>query len=168
MLTSIRFRLGFLIVSALFACASVFVAPALAQDKKYTENRPDQTLRSEARIDPSTLGMSLELPLGGAPGRAGTTVSSAMRYSSKQWRIKYSGGWQGNISYFTWNRPTFSEDSFAGWTSSLDAPWIEYTGRNQPFDDNGNPLRDDPQATYTEICFVFRIHLHLPDGSTVE
>jgi len=56
----------------------------------------------------------------------------------------------------------------AGWTSSLDAPWIEYTGRDQPFDDNGAPLSDDPQASYTEICFIPRIQLHLPDGSSSE
>jgi RHS repeat-associated protein len=56
----------------------------------------------------------------------------------------------------------------AGWTSSLDAPWIEYSGREQPFDDNGNPLSDDPQASYNTVCYVPRIHLHLPDGSSSE
>ena len=119
-------------------------------------------------MDPSTFGMSLEIPLGGAPGRAGASVSSGIRYSSQQWRVKYAGGFQGNINYFTWTRPTFSENAMAGWTSSLDAPWIEYSGREQPFDDNGNPLSDDPQASYNTVCYVPRIHLHLPDGSSSE
>ncbi|HEY8184512.1 MAG TPA: hypothetical protein VIF64_00500, partial [Pyrinomonadaceae bacterium] len=151
--------------------SSVVLVPSvlLAQEKQYTENKVDQAVRSEARIDPSTLGMSLEIPLAGAPGRAGTSLSSVVRYSSKQWRLKYSGGVQGPINYFTWTRPKFSENSMAGWTSSLDAPWIEYTGREQRFDENGGPMSDNPQDPYNgEVCFIPRIHLHLPDGSSSE
>jgi hypothetical protein len=41
MLTPIRFRFGFIIISVLLACASILVTPIFAQDKRYTENGPD-------------------------------------------------------------------------------------------------------------------------------
>jgi RHS repeat-associated protein len=163
----IRMRHSLLSVSAFLAIAIVLTTSVLGQEKQYSENKTDQALKSDARVDPSTLGMSLEIPLGGAPGR-GASVSSTIRYSSKQWRMKYAGGFQGNVLYVTRTRPTFSENSMAGWTSSLDGPWIEYSGREQPFDDQGHPLSDDPQAQYNTVCYVFRIQLHLPDGSSSE
>jgi RHS repeat-associated protein len=164
-----RLRQRALSTSLMLAASFVLTSSALAQGvKQYTGNQTDQALKSDARVDASTFGMSLEIPLGGAPGRAGASVSSAIRYSSQQWRVKYAGGFQGNINYITHTRPTFSENAMAGWTSSLDAPWIEYSGREQPFDDNGNPLSDDPQASYNTVCYVPRIHLHLPDGSSSE
>jgi RHS repeat-associated protein len=164
----IRLRHSLLSLLALLAVAVLLTSSVFAQDKRYTENKADQSLKSDARVDPSTLGMSLEIPLGGAPGRAGTSVSSAVRYSSKLWRLKYAGGWQGNVLYNVWTKPTFSENAMAGWTSSLDVPRIEYTGQNQKFDDLGAPISDDPQAQYYWYCFISRIHLHLPDGSSHE
>lgn len=161
-----------LLLSLFYFSTFFFAAETFAQsqgNKQYTENKADLALRSEARIDPSTLAMSLEIPLGGAPGRAGTSVSSVLRYSSKQWRMNYAGSYQSPIMLHTLTRPKFSENAMAGWTSSLDAPWIEYTGRNQRFDcSNGNPLSDDPNAVYNDVCFIARIHLHLPDGSSHE
>src|SRR6266850_560385 len=166
--TSTYFRFAFFAFSALFACASVLVTPAFAQDKRYTENGPDLSLRSEARVDPSTLGMSVEIPLGGGPGRAGTNAWSTLHYQSKQWRMKYGGGWRTYTSYHTKAFPLYSENAAAGWTSSLDVPWIEYTGRDQRYDENGFPLSDDPQVENYEACYILCIHLHLADGSSHE
>jgi RHS repeat-associated protein len=146
-----------------------FMATVLnAQEKQYSANKADMALKSAARVDPATLGMSLDIPFGGAPGRAGTSLSSSIRYSSKQWRIKYIMGWQSPITYNVWTRPAFSENSMGGWTSSLDPPRIEFTGMNQPYDAQGNPLPDDPQAEYYEICYIPRINLHLPAGGSIE
>ncbi len=166
--TSTRIRFALLIVAATFACTLLLAVPAFAQDKRYTENGPDLRLRSEARVDPSTLGMSIEIPLGGAPGRAGTSASSTFHYQSKQWRMKYGGGWNSPTHYHTKAFPKYSENAAAGWTSSLDVPWIEYTGRDQKYDENGLPLSDDPQVESDIACFILRIHLHLPDGSSHE
>lgn len=112
--------------------------------------------------------MSVEIPLGGAPGRAGTNAFSVIRYQSKQWRMKYGGGWRSYTMYHTRAWPMYSENAAAGWTSSLDVPWIEYTGRDQRYDENGFPLSDDPQVENYEACYIFRIHLHLADGSSHE
>lgn len=62
-----RIRYSFIPVSTFLAL--VLATSALAQEKQYSENKTDQALKSDARIDPSTLGMSLEIPLGSAPGR---------------------------------------------------------------------------------------------------
>lgn len=135
-----------------------------SQDKQYTENKPDQALRSSARIDPSTLGMSLEIPLGGAPGRAGVNLPISLRYSSKVPRINFSQSFEYNNNLNVWTRLAFSENSFAGWTSSLDPPRIEFTGSGQLFDELGNPLGDEAYYGY----YVRRIHVHLQDGSSQE
>ncbi len=158
-------RLGFI---SFVLTAFVSTLTVTAQDKRYTENSPDLSLRSEARVDPSTLGMSIEIPLGGAPGRAGMNVSSTLRYGSKQWRMKYGGGWRSYTMYHTRAWPKYSENAVAGWTSTLNVPWIEYTGRDQRYDENGFPLSDDPQVESPVACYIFRLHLHLPDGSSHE
>lgn len=72
-LTSLGRRLFY--AAALSAAALVLTTTAaFAQEKQYTEGKSDLALRSEARVDPATLGMSLEIPLGGAPGRAGNSL----------------------------------------------------------------------------------------------
>ena len=61
-------------VAASLWCATLLPA-ALAQEStpniQHTENKADLALRSGARVDPSTRGMSLSIPLASYPGRAG-------------------------------------------------------------------------------------------------
>src|SRR2546425_981390 len=153
MRTTSRFR--HYIRRALFLFVlSLSCMAAFGQDKQYTQNKPDLAMRSEARIDPSTLAMSLEIPLASAPGRAGTGLPIALRYSSKAWRINYSQSWWGYISYNTWTRAKFSENSTAGWTSSLEPPRIEFTGLNQLFDTDGNPFNEDGEKPPHYGCYV--------------
>src|SRR4029077_6131699 len=53
-----------------FATVVLFLALGLiqAQSIQYTQNKPDQALRSAMRVDPSTLGLSIEVPISGYPG----------------------------------------------------------------------------------------------------
>jgi RHS repeat-associated protein len=150
------------------ACLLCLMPSASAQDKQYTENKPDQSLRSDARVDPSTLGLSLGVTLGGTQGRAGTSLPISLRYSSKQWRISYAMSWQSYINYNTWTRTEFSEKSIAGWTSSLEPPRIEYTGQNQLYNAMGEPLGDDLENSEDYACYIRRINVHLSDGSSHE
>lgn len=150
------------------ACVLCLTAGALAQDKQYTENKPDQALKSDIRVDPSTLGMSISVLLGGAAGRAGTSLPISLRYSSKLWRIKYAMSWQSYLNLNTWTRAEFSESSVAGWSSSLEPPRIEFTGGMQSFDENGSPTSDDPDYPSNTFLFINRLHVHMPDGSSHE
>jgi RHS repeat-associated protein len=54
----------------------LLISPTLsrAQSIQYTQNKPDQAMRSAMRVDPATLGLSIEVPIGGYPGRGGTSV----------------------------------------------------------------------------------------------
>ena len=47
---------------------AVGASPLFAQNIQHTENKPDLALRSDSRVDPSTLGMSFSIPLTSYPG----------------------------------------------------------------------------------------------------
>jgi hypothetical protein len=57
-------------------------ATAVAQNIQHTENTADLSLKSDLRVDPSTLGMSISIPLAFYPGRAGHGLPVAISYSS--------------------------------------------------------------------------------------
>ncbi len=72
----------------LFVCFCVLgIAPVFGSSRggDHTENSDDQTLKSSGRVNPSTLGMELSIPLGSYPGR-GVNVPVSISYSSKVWR----------------------------------------------------------------------------------
>ncbi|MBK7705110.1 MAG: RHS repeat protein [Acidobacteria bacterium] len=148
---------------------------ALAQ--QHTENKSDLTLRGSARVNPSTLGMEFEIPLGSYPGR-GIDVPVSVSYSSKIWRLDYNASQPAVNNPDTCiaiNRARFAENSASGWTTSMAVPYIEYVGLDNIYNSNGNPAgSDDPGCTpntppqYTENAWVRRISLHLPSGESHE
>ena len=78
------------------SAAFLFSVQTDGQTIQYTHNKPDQTLRSEMRVDPSTLGLSIEVPIASYPGRGGTVIPINLSYSSKQWRIAFEESWLSN------------------------------------------------------------------------
>lgn len=113
-------------------------SPSFAQGVEYTENKADQALRSSARIDPSTLGMSIAIPLASYPGRGGANLPVTLYYSSKLWRIDYRNYFCANTpSPITETQAEYAEHSAASWTSGLGVPWIKYTGQGQLYDSEG-------------------------------
>src|SRR5688572_25003374 len=64
-------------------------AISYAQNNQHTENKADQVLRGSGRVNPSSLGMEIDIALGSYPGR-GINVPVGLSYSSKQWRLEYS------------------------------------------------------------------------------
>ena len=157
---------------ALLALA-LCLAPAGAQTVEHTENQPDQALKSEARVDPSTLGMGLQVPLGGMPGRAGTGLPVGLSYSSKVWRIAYtySHSTIGGYGQHTWNRARYAEHSAAGWTTSLAVPRVEYTGAGNYYNYYGESRGWDLEGEgdpFEARYYVARINVHLSDGSSHE
>src|SRR5262249_21293792 len=101
---------------------------ALAQNIQHTQNTADRSLRGDLQVDPSTLGMTLSIPLGEYPGRNGVNLPVTLSYGSKQWRIETVQGFPGQVAYHTQSEARYAEHSMSGWTSSLEPPEIEYLG----------------------------------------
>jgi hypothetical protein len=100
-------------------CGLIFCSlTALGQDIQYTQNTVDQIKRSGLTVDPSTLGLNLEIPLGDYAGRGGASLPVALQYSSKVWHMEYQGTSPSAIG--GWVSPTFA--TWGGWTSTLDRP----------------------------------------------
>ena len=135
-----------LLAVALTAWCVVIIsaATALAQtpNVQHTENRADQSMRGNFRVDPTTLGMSFAIPLGGYPGRTGNHVPVTLNYNSKLWRIDYDYNAPWLNQWRTWTKAKYAETSTSGWTSSLEIPFIEFTGRSQFYDTAGNGVCD--------------------------
>ena len=81
---------------ALLFIAVVLLLPSglLAQNKQYTKNTPDQTMRSNARVDPSSHALSIQIPLGVYPGRAGLDLPISITYSSKSRHLELDDDFQ--------------------------------------------------------------------------
>ena len=159
------------LTSVLTALLCLFgaLSSAQAQTVQNTQNTADASLRGGLQVDPSTLGMSLQIPLGGYPGRGGLSTPMTLSYGSKQWRIETVQGFPGVSAYHTQSEARYAEHSMSGWTSSLEPPEIEYVGAAQAFDPIGDPLCtvciDTPDTT---PYYVNRILVHMPDGSSHE
>lgn len=162
----------------------------------YNRNSPDFNKRSVIEVDPSTLGLNINLPLQDYPGR-GLNLPIALYYSSKVWRIQNTGCY-ANISdpngppgYEA--EPYYSEHSSAGWNTSLGVPYIEFLSGAEPYtmwfgdtnisDDGFRPLGTptdscldqpfnpcDPGACfkYPHPYYVKRLRVRMPDGSSHE
>ena len=145
---------------------------AFAQEGFYSNNKADQTLRSNGRINPSTLGLEISVPLANYPGRAGS-VPISLSYSSKVWRIQYAG--EGKVyntpNCYTNNRAKYAENSASGWTSSLGTAYIQYLGEDNLYDENGKTLSTggicEEDANH-QRNYVKRIIVHLPSGESHE
>ena len=159
----------------LFTCLTMLLSLAgvsaqTAKSVQYTQNTPDQTLRSDLKVDPSTLGLSIQVPIAGYPGRAGASLPITLYYSSKQWRLQYDLSWTDNQTYtYIETHPVYAEHSRSGWSSSLGVPYIEWTNYSQRFVGEGEAYcAGCPDQTSSTLEYFNRIHLHMPDGSTHE
>lgn len=134
-------------------------------------------LRSNAKVNPSTHALELEIPLGGYPGRAGNAVPVSLYYSSKVWRFEYvgynpdygPGGQDGpgpSINPYSIIEAKYAEHSRAGWTSSLGMPFIDPKVGNELYTSTGSPVGscDPPGSCWS----VGRLLVHMPDGSAHE
>jgi hypothetical protein len=146
--------------------------------QQHTENKADQTLRGSGRVNPSTLGMEFDLPLGSYPGR-GINVPISLSYSSKVWRMDNTGSYAIPVSGGTnrcvvGNEARFAEHSASGWTTSMQEVYVEYTGYDDRFNGEGFPLTTAIECIPGGSTnngygsYVRRIQLHLPSGESHE
>lgn len=79
--------------SCLAWATMIHPVPVLGQNPapnvQYTNKTVDLGLRGNLTVNPSTLGLEIQIPLGSYPGRAGLDVPIAISYSSKVHNIKY-------------------------------------------------------------------------------
>jgi len=122
------------------------------------------------QVDPSTLGMTIQIPLGEYSGRGGLSIPLTLSYGSKLWRMQTLIGFEAFLGYQTQSSALFAEHSMSGWTSSLDPPEIEFVGSEQPFNFNSGDalcVPCDPPFEGTPY-YINRLLVHMPDGSTHE
>ena len=156
--------------SLLYLCLSLFLSSTVFGQSQSTTNAADQTLRSNGRVNPSSLGMEMDIPLGSYPAR-GINLPLGLSYSSKLWRFEpyttVDVGSHSNVYVI----PKYSENAASGWTTSLSQPYIEYTGEMNLFDDVGRPLQEvysQGQQTPAGENYVRRITVYLPGGGSHE
>jgi RHS repeat-associated protein len=154
-------------------------ASALAQTgTRNTEHSADKTLKSNARVNPSTLAMEFSIPLGVYPGRAGNSMPINLNYSSKVWNFRSLGVvlQDGNVTT-TEIMGEFAKKTAAGWTSDLGVPSIEmendlYRGSlDTNFEGQiwrlpiASEVEEEPGLP---LYYVKRLHVKMPDGSSHE
>lgn len=148
-----------------------------------TRNTPDQTLRSNATVNPSTLAMELSIPIADFPGRGGMSMPLVFNYTSRLWRFQLTGYGSVGVN-FTTNEARYAEKTASGWTSSYGAARIE--AFEELYDCRGNPVGEvenyvppppagGPNPPNTNVdcwtvnkVYIKRVRVKLPDGSAHE
>lgn len=151
-----------------FMLGAILFSTVFGQTVQNTKNTADQGLRSNGRVNPSSLGMEMDIPLGSYPGR-GINLPLGLSYSSKQWRFEeHSNISQANGSSSVYVKAKYSENAASGWTSSLSQAYIEYTGEWVRFDDYGRPLSEIQEVGVVGDNYIRRITVYLPGGGSHE
>lgn len=165
---SAKRHLGKLALTALAWCLLYLApSPAAAQDVKNPQSAVDDRARSQAHVDPATLAMQLQIPLGAYSGRDGMSLPITLQYSSKLWRIKHHATLQCSGEPHSEYQAEFAKSSAAGWTSSLDwSGWPQDPSAETYDNTSGQPV---PLGTSsTNLKQIARKFVAMPDGSRKE
>jgi RHS repeat-associated protein len=166
-----RVRYALLLASAW--CLLTGAAPALAQNVQHTSKSVDLGLRSDLKVNPTTHGFELTIPLRSYPGRAGSGLPVGLHYSSKVWRVAYGGHVAvPGFTPFTVVNARFAQHSSAGWTSSLGVPSVDNGPQSENYNNSGAPISSctfgGDDGAGGSCCFVDRLLIRMPDGSSHE
>jgi RHS repeat-associated protein len=157
------------ILLILLGMAAPFGARAQTSDVNHTAYDADKTLRSNARINPSTLAMELSIPIAPYPGRAGNSLPRSLDYSSKVWGAGPASHYSTTSGSKTQIFAAYAQRSVSGWNSGLGVPQIDeevaaYTVGGQDWTyDAQLPLSSDYQ-----IVYIKRFRIVMPDGTVHE
>ena len=153
--------------------------PVLAQNGQpnvqFNQKAVDFGGRGDLRVNPTTLALELQIPLGNYPGRAGLNLPVTVSYSSKAWRVDFVSYDPGPFTSsgvptgqgYTRVQARYAEHSSAGWTSSLGFPFFDNTPI-QYYDINGSPKPDANSCGASGCYVVDRKLVWMPDGSSHE
>jgi RHS repeat-associated protein len=151
-------------------------ASAQTPNVQFTNKTVDFGDRGEVKVNPSTLGMEIQIPLSNYPGRAGLNLPVTLSYSSKLWRFEYNFFNPGHYSSsgvpigdgYTGVVARYAEHSMSGWTTSLGFPFLD-GAPTQYYDETGYPSKDANSCPGMTICYtVDRQVIWMPDGSSHE
>jgi RHS repeat-associated protein len=155
----------------------IFTFTVHAQTVRNSDYKADRSLKSSAKINPSTYAMELSIPIGDYSGRAGTGIPVSFMYSSKVWQIYAPPGssWQSASGIKTDTEPLYAKRTSAGWTSSLTVPRLDfgdniYEAMHSTSVYDGQPYAQGdftPSENYA-LYYIKRVQLQMPDGSTHE
>ncbi len=165
-------------VSSLFSAMLLAVVllsgiqSALSQtSNNRTEFTPDKTLKSNARINPTSLAMEFSIPLPSYPGRAGSGLPHAINYSSKVWGSSVPSMYTSTSGTHQQITAQYGKGSWSGWTSTLGVPQIDLiveayteTGYSWTYDTTWDP---DPSEDFN-LTYVKKMRVIMPDGSVHE
>jgi RHS repeat-associated protein len=167
---------GLVVVAVLSLCYALCPeasAQTTSPNIQHTKNTPDLGLRGALKVDPSTLGMSIQIPLGTYPGRGGTGMQMGLNYNSKVWRVEFDDFVNGNMSNcsnppeievgiecYSTTRALYAENSVAGWTFGGAFPTFEWS--DERYDSNGLACCTGTNQGY----YIPSMTVRFPDGST--
>ena len=158
------------------AVFGTFGASAQTPNVQFTNKTVDFGDRGDVKVNPSTLGMEIQIPLGNYRGRAGLNLPVTLSYSSKLWRFEYNFFNPGHYSSsgvpigdgYTGVVARYAEHSMSGWTTSLGFPFLD-GAPTQYYDETGYPSKDANSCPGMTICYtVDRQVIWMPDGSSHE
>ncbi len=115
----------------------------------------------------SGLDNTIQVPLGGYPGRGAASLPVTLSYSSRVWRIGNLATVNDTSNYTTIAEAIYAEYSTAGWKSSLDLPVIEWPKNDDTYYYSGKPFCNVCGSSFRQFR-VARVFIHMPDGSTHE
>jgi RHS repeat-associated protein len=155
---------------------------AFAQNVQSTHNTADEALKSDLRVDPTTLGLSIVVPFGNYSGRADLSAPVGVRYSSKGlWHMEYSGYYQEGACCapsFTANPqglPTDNSYSYvnvsynatpgSGWVRTSEPPSVVSDFGAGIYNFDGDPCAE---CEFNQRFYVQSMRVMIPDGSTHE
>ncbi len=152
--------------------------PVFGQTIKYTQGNTDGALRSNLEVDPSTLGLSIQIPLNEYAQRGGS-LPITLRHSSKLWRIRFKDTFKTGVNPVKARvEGKWGEGTMSGWTASWDIPKVDALPDNPrgPYDGSGGnygqPYCDAPgcyqNPPLPPLWYINRKFLTMPDGSTHE
>lgn len=119
----------------------------------------------------SGLENSIQIPISAHPGRGAASLPLTLNYSSRVWRIGFVKTVSGNEPslYPVFGRRAtaeaiYSENSAAGWTTSLDPPRLEWPKPTDQYKYDGTAYNGTAVERYQKP----HVFVHMPDGSTHE
>jgi len=142
---------------------------ALGQNVQYTNEAVDMGIRSTRRVNPTTLGLEFEIPLGRYKGRNGLDVPVNLSYSSKLWVVEFQGYNPGappphsTFDPYTIVTANYAQHTVRGWTTTVDMPELDFRPGDRIYNANGSPNVD---GNCTAGCYkIDRMMVWMPDGS---